>query len=168
MGMCSVSRLPALAEMGSGITAHAQREVHTKLAVNGRRMGLGEVLFPIIGYYFIALWALLGLLKVLFTILRNPFTALKKTTRESEANLYFHSNTLFFCVVLLSLVPPACLLDPSLGSHEYVTANGLKFHCVCAGDTSKPLMLLLHGFPEVTTLTPSHTHTLTLSIILPL
>ena len=30
MGMCSVSRLPALAEMGSGITAHAQREVHTK------------------------------------------------------------------------------------------------------------------------------------------
>ena len=117
------------------------------------------MLFPVIGYYFIALWALLGLLKVLFTILRNPFTTLKKTTRESEANLYFHSNTLFFCVVLLSLVPPACLLDPSLGSHEYVTANGLKFHCVCAGDTSKPLMLLLHGFPEVTTLTHSHTHT---------
>ena len=58
------------------------------------------------------------------------------------------------------IVPPACLLDPALGSHEYVTANGLKFHCVCAGDTSKPLMLLLHGFPEVTSLTPhiSHIH----------
>ena len=49
----------------------------------------------------------------------------------------------------LPAVPPACLLDPSLGSHEYVTANGIKFHCVSAGDTSKPLMLLLHGFPEV-------------------
>ena len=48
-----------------------------------------------------------------------------------------------------SPVPPACLLDPSLGSHEYVTANGIKFHCVSAGDRSKPLMLFLHGFPEV-------------------
>ena len=46
-------------------------------------------------------------------------------------------------------VPPACLLDPALGSHEYVTANGIKFHCVSAGDKSKPLMLLVHGFPEV-------------------
>ena len=46
-------------------------------------------------------------------------------------------------------VPPACLLDPSLGSHEYVMANGLKFHCVSAGDKSKPLMLFVHGFPEV-------------------
>ena len=46
-------------------------------------------------------------------------------------------------------VPPACLLDPSLGSHEYVTANGIKFHYVAAGDKSKPLMLFVHGFPEV-------------------
>ena len=46
-------------------------------------------------------------------------------------------------------VPPACLLDPSLGTHEYVTANGIKFHYVAAGDRSKPLMLFLHGFPEV-------------------
>ncbi|CAI8050545.1 Epoxide hydrolase 4, partial [Geodia barretti] len=67
------------------------------------------------------------LLYVLFALLRNPRKALKRTARD---------------------IPPACLLDPALGSHEYVTANGLKFHCVCAGDTSKPLMLLLHGFPE--------------------
>ena len=56
---------------------------------------------------------------------------------------------LFIVPLCLPAVPPACLLDPSLGSHEYVTANGIKFHCVSAGDTSKPLMLLLHGFPEV-------------------
>ena len=52
-------------------------------------------------------------------------------------------------VVCSPTVPPACLLDPSLGTHEYVTANGIKFHYVAAGDPSKPLMLFLHGFPEV-------------------
>ena len=112
-------------------------------------MAFAGLLFPILGYFFIALWGLLGLLKVAVTILTHPFTALKKTTRESEIAILFVYHTL---AVLLS-VPPACLLDPALGSHEYVTANGLKFHCVCAGDTSKPLMLLLHGFPEVTSLT---------------
>ena len=50
-------------------------------------------------------------------------------------------------------VPPDCLLDRSLGSHEYVTANGIKFHYVTAGDRSKPLMLFLHGFPEVWNIT---------------
>ena len=62
-----------------------------------------------------------------------------------------------FCATVLAIimhapfiaVPPDCLLDRSLGSHEYVTANGIKFHYVTAGDRSKPLMLFLHGFPEV-------------------
>jgi pimeloyl-ACP methyl ester carboxylesterase len=31
---------------------------------------------------------------------------------------------------------------------EMVTANGLEFHCLTAGDPAAPLMLLLHGFPE--------------------
>jgi epoxide hydrolase 4 len=30
--------------------------------------------------------------------------------------------------------------------HEYVTANGIRFHCITQGDG--PLVLLLHGFPE--------------------
>lgn len=30
--------------------------------------------------------------------------------------------------------------------HEYVTANGLRFHCVTQGEG--PLLLLLHGWPE--------------------
>lgn len=46
-------------------------------------------------------------------------------------------------------VPPDCLLDATLGKHEYVRANGIKFHYVTRGDPSKPLMLFLHGFPEV-------------------
>ena len=55
----------------------------------------------------------------------------------------------FFLHFFFTTVPPDCLLDRSLGSHEYVTANGIKFHYVTAGDRSKPLMLFLHGFPEV-------------------
>ena len=59
-----------------------------------------------------------------------------------------HTCTIIHMHVLNHTVPPDCLLDRSLGSHEYVTANGIKFHYVTAGDRSKPLMLFLHGFPE--------------------
>ena len=63
-------------------------------------------------------------------------------------------NSIGLCCIFLHrthAVPPGCLLDQSLGSHEYVTANGIKFHYVTAGDRSKPLMLFLHGFFEVYT-----------------
>lgn len=44
--------------------------------------------------------------------------------------------------------PPRCLVDPSLGSHHYLAANGVKLHYVESGDPAKPLLLLVHGFPE--------------------
>jgi hypothetical protein len=68
-----------------------------------------------------------ALLYIAGTIITHPLTALRKKKRD---------------------IPPSCLQDTSLGSHQYVTANGIKFHYVSAGDNSKPLMLLLHGFPE--------------------
>uniref|UniRef100_A0A1B6JJR5 AB hydrolase-1 domain-containing protein n=2 Tax=Homalodisca liturata TaxID=320908 RepID=A0A1B6JJR5_9HEMI len=46
-------------------------------------------------------------------------------------------------------VPPAVLNDPSLGNHAFVQLrDGPKLHYVENGDNTKPLMLLVHGFPE--------------------
>lgn len=69
----------------------------------------------------------LSFFKMLLQIVLHPLSAFRRRPRND---------------------PPECLLDPALGAHEYVTANGLKFHCVTAGETSNPLMLFLHGFPE--------------------
>ncbi|XP_044006912.1 epoxide hydrolase 4-like [Aphidius gifuensis] len=44
--------------------------------------------------------------------------------------------------------PPICLVDNSLGKHSYVKLKGIKFHYVEAGKKDRPLILLLHGFPE--------------------
>ncbi|CAH3187281.1 unnamed protein product [Porites lobata] len=46
--------------------------------------------------------------------------------------------------------PPACLLDPELGEHHFLrTASNIRIHYVAKGDTGKPLMLCIHGFPEI-------------------
>ena len=43
---------------------------------------------------------------------------------------------------------PALLDDPELGKHQFATVFGdIKLHYVEKGDRSKPLLLLLHGFP---------------------
>ncbi|KAK3601193.1 hypothetical protein CHS0354_004393 [Potamilus streckersoni] len=45
-------------------------------------------------------------------------------------------------------VMPSCLNDPGLGSHEFVHLKEVRLHYVANGNKKKPLMLLVHGFPE--------------------
>ncbi|XP_075556575.1 epoxide hydrolase 3-like [Dermacentor variabilis] len=45
---------------------------------------------------------------------------------------------------------PECLRDPALGAHEFVTLDdGVTLHYVSAGSRDRPLVLLLHGFPDI-------------------
>ena len=97
------------------------------------------------------LTGIFGSLTVLHTVARiiwSPRRALKKQRREGKRVRKLGLVGRHF-EYAFNLAPPSCLLDASLGTHNYVTANGLKFHYVSAGDDSKPLMLFLHGFPEV-------------------
>lgn len=36
----------------------------------------------------------------------------------------------------------------AMTTSQMIEANGLSFHCLTAGDPSRPLLLMLHGFPE--------------------
>ncbi|XP_077521274.1 epoxide hydrolase 4-like isoform X2 [Amblyomma americanum] len=43
---------------------------------------------------------------------------------------------------------PECLQDPALGGHDFITIEDATLHYVSAGKREKPLVLLLHGFPD--------------------
>ena len=98
------------------------------LLVDISAMGPSGISFKLLAGFFTVLWGTVTVLRLIWEIVKHPLRSFQRSKRD---------------------VPPACLTDPSLGRHEYVTANGIKFHCVTAGERSKPLMLFLHGFPEV-------------------
>ncbi|GFS16992.1 epoxide hydrolase 4-like [Elysia marginata] len=44
---------------------------------------------------------------------------------------------------------PACLDDKALGTHGYLHLEDVRLHYVASGPEDKPLMLFMHGFPEL-------------------
>lgn len=51
---------------------------------------------------------------------------------------------------LLYFIVPDCLIDDNYGEHRFIkTSSKMVFHYVVKGDKNSPVMLCLHGYPEV-------------------
>lgn len=48
-----------------------------------------------------------------------------------------------------SVADQAVILRPGPWRHRYIPANGARFHIAEAGDDDAPLVILLHGFPQM-------------------
>ena len=95
------------------------------------RMGSIKLLLLNLFRYSLALfYGTFVFIRILIVSLINPVRAFRRVDR---------------------LVPPKVLEDPSLGQHQYISlkSRGVKLHYVAHGSPDSPLMLFVHGFPEV-------------------
>jgi len=75
-------------------------------------------------------WAVINILRFIALFFKlGPVTFFKKSDLESP--------------------PPSDLLNPQYGKHAYINIGPIKIHYVASGPENAPLMLMVHGFPEV-------------------
>ncbi|XP_060073872.1 epoxide hydrolase 4-like [Ylistrum balloti] len=94
-------------------------------------MTAAHYLFVAVAHMIAVIIGLLCALSLLWRCIRHPFLFFKEETNKKKRD-----------------VMPACLNDPTLGTHGFIHLEHVKLHYVSNGDESKPLMLLIHGFPE--------------------
>ena len=82
----------------------------------------------------------------IITIIIGLFISIPVFFVGNLVRLYKRGGRIFSVKTRIS--PPACLQDPELGEHRFMTVNGVKLHYVESGDKSKPLMLFVHGWPQ--------------------
>ncbi|ESP03583.1 hypothetical protein LOTGIDRAFT_224222 [Lottia gigantea] len=81
----------------------------------------------VLAYSIGSVIAAIACIRALWYIVRNPKTAFNRKDR---------------------IDPPSCLFDDSLGTHQFIHLENVRLHYVVNGSEDKPLMVLLHGFPE--------------------
>ncbi|KAH9502981.1 Epoxide hydrolase 4 [Bulinus truncatus] len=85
-----------------------------------------RLFYLIVGLCWLSLWIVRALIDL---VLVGPRKLFYKSAEEGD--------------------PPARLQDPVYGEHRYIVIDKVKFHYVISGPEGAPLMLMLHGFPEI-------------------
>ena len=77
----------------------------------------------------------------------NPAQLRHRVVRKASASILF-----LVLMVIFSPLKYASALDATFAddrvSHGYTDSNGVKIHFATMGDKSKPLVVMLHGFPD--------------------
>ncbi|XP_071785927.1 epoxide hydrolase 4-like [Asterias amurensis] len=91
------------------------------------------------GLFAVIVQALFTLTYALFGALMVSFGILVKTIKKGPKAVFaWHDREKM----------PECMQNPELGTHGFLRLKDVRLHYVAIGDEDKPLMLMVHGFPE--------------------